>query len=122
VLHGRLRSGWEPAQSLAYRNYVPWRSGAQWGASTINLLWTLRNTVLHDKAENHPDINPDSIDYQILQEWTIGPDPSWDHGGRTLFKGITCEQLLSKPLPQRRQWLQYVLLARDTSFADDLTQ
>jgi hypothetical protein len=128
LMHGRICLGWASAQSLAYQNYSPWRSGEYWAATTVALLWdftfslwTLRNLVLHDKPENHPDITPETIDYQILKEWTIGPDPAWDNGGRSLFKGITCEQLLAKPLPQRRQWLQYVNLARDSLSADDIS-
>jgi hypothetical protein len=128
VIHGRLSTGWAQAQGRAFRNYPPWRSSEQCASKTIVLmwdftfsLWSLRNTFLHDKPETHPDIDPESVDYQILEEWAIGPGPSWDHGGRTLFKGITCKQILLQPLPQRQQWLQYVLLARDYSLETDLT-
>jgi hypothetical protein len=90
VIHCLLSTGWAQAPSRAFRNYSPWRSGEQWAAKTIVLmwdftfsLWTLRNTVLHDKPENHPDIDPESVDYQILEEWVIGPNPSLGSGQDT---------------------------------------
>jgi hypothetical protein len=120
VIRGHSSTGWAQAQSCAFQNYSPWRSGEQWAAKTIILLWdftfslwTLWNAVLHDKPENHPDSDPESVDYQILEEWAISPDPSWDHGGRTLFKGITCKQILSQTLPQQQQWPQYMLKDTD---------
>jgi hypothetical protein len=78
-------------------------------------IWTARNEILQDKQEDHPGIDPDSIDLAILEEWTIGMEPSWDYGSRTFFLGITCEELLAKPLPFCRQWLHYVQLARSIS-------
>ena len=119
LLQGRLCIGWQQAQQNAFRNYSPWRSGKAWAYSTVKALWQLsyaiwnhRNTILHQKQENHPDVNPDDIDLSILEEWTIGPDPTWDQASRSLFLGTTCENLLNKPINHRIQWLYYVRLAR----------
>jgi hypothetical protein len=101
----------------------------QWTAQLIALLWEFsfsvwneRNSILHEKQENHPDIDPDQIDLTISEEWTIGPEPGWDHGSRSLFVGLSCEELLAKPLHHRRQWLHYVHVARDTSLSFPFTE
>jgi hypothetical protein len=124
LVKGQLCAGWSDAQQLAFRNYAPWRSGEQWASQVITKLWTLsftlwesRNAILHEKQENHPDIDPDAMDLSLLEEWTIGPEPGWNHGSLTLFRGTTCEALLAKPLFLRRQWLHYVRLARHIPLA-----
>jgi hypothetical protein len=108
LIKGQLWDNWCLTRQHAFRNYVPWRSGQQWAVAVIMklrallfTLWENRNTILHKRQqENHPDIDPDAIDLDILEEWTIGPHPDWSHGSTSLFKGITCKGLLSKPLPQ----------------------
>jgi hypothetical protein len=122
LIAGRLVHGWATSQDQAFKNYAPWRNGETWAAQVVSALWELafsiwcaRNAVLHDAQENPLDIDPDSVDFSIFEEWTMGAEPSWDQGGRSLFLGITCEALLAKPLHQRRQWLHYVQLARTSS-------
>jgi hypothetical protein len=129
LLKGQLCIGWREAQDRAYRNYAPWRSGNLWASDVITLLWRLsftiwelRNTVLHEKQENHPDIDLDSIDLSILEEWSVGADPAWPPSSRTLFASISCDELLAKPLFHRRQWLHYVRLARHTPLVALITQ
>ena len=119
IIQGRLSTGWKEAQQQAYRNYAPWKSGQLWATATVRAFWNLaftiwdsRNQVLHEKQENHPDINPNDIDIAILEEWTIGPDPTWEPARRSLFAGISCEELLNKPISHRLQWLDYIRLAR----------
>jgi hypothetical protein len=123
---GQLCDDWRLAQHRAFCNYAPWRNGEQWAAAVTMKLWALsfslwehRNAILHERQENHPDIDPDAIDLAILEEWTIGPQPEWSHGSKSLFRGTTCEALLSKTLPHRRQWLHYVRLARSVPLLPD---
>ena len=119
LLQGRLCKGWKEAQQQAFQNYSPWRSGQTWATATIKALWQLafsiweyRNSILHETQENHPDVDTDAIDLNILEEWTMGPATNWDNASRSLFRGITCDELLAKPIHHRMQWLYYVRLAR----------
>ena len=118
-MSGRICKRWATVQSTAYHNYAPWRSGARWSANLIAALWeftfalwTLRNEVLHETQANHPDIDPDQVGLQVIEEWTIGGDPSWTYGGTSLFTGVSCDTILDWPLHKQRQWLHYVNLAR----------
>ena len=103
---------------MVYRNYAPWRSGERWAANLIDALWDvtfalwmLRNEILHEAQANHPDIDPDQIGLQVIEEWAVGGDPSWNYGRQLLFRGEFCDTILDWSLHKPPQWLHYIQLA-----------
>ena len=118
-IKGRICRRWSIIQDAAFKNYAPWLNGQQWAASLVSLLWTLcfqiwdgRNQWVHDTPQNRPDIDESQIDMAILEEWTVGCN-DWRPEDASLFQGLSCEELLSRSITARQQWLYYVKTARD---------
>jgi hypothetical protein len=81
-------------------------------------LWDHRNEVLHTSDVQDKLLDMDSIDFPIIEEWHAGSDPLWTIDRRQ-FRGISLDELLTKPSHFRREWLIYVHQARTAATSVD---